>query len=160
MLMLAEQPNTLFVGQAVKYPGQAAFKSFDGVPMDRRIEMPVTEDLQMGFCTGLALAGFLPVSFYTRWDFLLLAANQLVNHLDKMPSMGWSPKVIIRTSVGRSTPLDPGPQHKQDHSAAFRLMLDTVEVVELREAEDIMPQYIKALHSQYPTILVENMSRY
>lgn len=160
MLMLSESPKTLFVGQAVKYPGQAAFKSFEGVPMDRRIEMPVTEDLQMGICTGLALAGFIPVSFYTRWDFLLLGLNQLVNHLDKLPYMGWEPKVIIRTAVGRRTPLDPGPQHCQDYTDQVRLMLNTVKVVRLSSPDDIVPEYRKALEADYPTVLVEDMTLY
>ena len=45
--------------------------------------------------------------------------NQLVNHLDKLPLWGWHPKVIIRTMVGQTTPLDAGPQHTQNHSDAF-----------------------------------------
>jgi pyruvate/2-oxoglutarate/acetoin dehydrogenase E1 component len=160
MLLLAEDPRTLFVGQAVKYPGQAAFKSFEGVPMERRIELPVAEEFQMGLCTGLSLGGYLPVSFYTRWDFLILAMNQLVNHLDKLPLMGWRPKVIIRTSVGRVAPLDPGPQHCQDHGEAVASMLDTVEVVELLYAETVVPAYERALRSPRSTILVEHMRLY
>ena len=160
MLMLAEHPQTLFVGQAVRYSGQAAFKSFDGVPMDRRIELPVAEDFQMGLCTGLSLEGYIPVSFYTRWDFLILAMNQLVNHLDKLPYMGWSPKVIIRTAVGRTAPLDPGPQHSQNHTLAVSQMLHTVKVVDLQEKKDIVPAYEEALRSHSSTILVEHMRLY
>mgnify|MGYP001574843963 FL=1 len=126
MGMLAEHQNTLFVGQTVIYGGQAMFATLRDVPKDRRIEMPVAEDFQMGFCTGLALEGFIPVSVYPRWDFLLLAANQLVNHLDKLPLMGnFRPKVIIRTGVGPTVPLDAGPQHTQNHTAAFRLMFSS-----------------------------------
>lgn len=160
MLMLAEHPMTLFVGQAVRYPGQAAFRSFEGVPMERRIEMPVVEEFQMGFCTGLSLAGYIPISFYTRWDFLILAMNQLVNHLDKLPFMGWTPKVIIRTSVGRTQPLDPGPQHSQDYTVPVAQMLKTVAVVNLPRAEDIFPAYEAALRSDRSTILVEHMKLY
>ncbi len=160
MTLLAQHEKTLFVGQAVKYPGQRAFKTFQGVPMGRRIEMPVCEDFQMGFCTGLSLEGFIPVSFYPRWDFLIIAANQLVNHLDKLPAMGWKPKVIIRTAVGGKTPLDPGPQHVQDHSFAVRLMLHTVQVHELLKAEDILPAYRRALEAKHSSILVEHMEKY
>ena len=160
MRMLAKRPDTLFVGQAVKYPGQAAFKTFDGVPMDRRIEMPVAEDFQMGFCTGLALEGFIPICFYPRWDFLLIAANQLVNQLDKLPMMGWHPKVIIRTAVGRKEPLDPGPQHTQNHTDAFRKMLKTVRVVEIKRHDDAVQIYRNALNAYKSTIVVEHMSCY
>lgn len=160
MTVLAADARTVFVGQAVAYPGQRAFTTFEGVPSHRRIEMPVIEDFQLGFSTGLALAGFVPVSFFPRWDFLLLAANQMVNHLDKLPAMGWRPRVIVRVGVGSDKPLDPGPQHTQDHGAAFRLMLSTVEVVDLLEEQQIVPAYRAALERDGPTILVERMALY
>lgn len=161
MASLASHPQTVFVGQAVKYSGQAAFKTFESVPMDRRIEMPVCEDFQMGFCIGLALEGYIPICFYPRWDFLLIAANQLVNHLDKMPLMsGFKPKVIIRTAVGRSSPLDPGPQHTQNHTHAFRQMLKTVDIYELFVPHLIGETYKRALESERPCIVVEHMSKY
>lgn len=161
MTMLAEHPKTLFVGQAVKYRGQRAFPSFSGVPMEKRIEMPVCEDFQMGFCTGLALEGFIPVSFYPRWDFLVIATNQLINHLDKMRDMGgWSPKVIIRTAVGSTSPLNPGPQHTQNYTHAMRLMLRHVSIYELLSPNDVYDAYVAALKVPEPVILVEHMARY
>lgn len=161
MTMLAEHPKTLFIGQAVKYPGQAAFKTFDGVPMDRRIEMPVAEDFQVGLCTGYAMEGYIPISFFPRWDFLIIAANQIINHLDKMPVMTkFRPKVIIRTAVGRSTPLDPGPQHTQNHTHAIRQMLRTMHVYELFNANYIVDTYRSALDRPESCIVVEHMARY
>src|SRR5258706_726143 len=145
MGVLAKNEKTLFLGQAVQFPGQAAFKTFDLVPPERRIELPVAEDFQMGLCAGLSLEGYIPVSFYPRWDFLLLAANQLVNHLDKLPLMGWRPKVIIRVAVGRTKPPDAGPQHRGDYSAAFRSMLETVHVEVLDKPEYIVAEYETAL---------------
>ena len=41
-----------------------------------------------------------PISIFPRWNFLLLAANQLVNHVDKINEMGakkFRNKIIIRT---------------------------------------------------------------
>jgi pyruvate/2-oxoglutarate/acetoin dehydrogenase E1 component len=161
MSILSWHPKTVFVGQAVKYRGQAAYQTFQGVPPERRLELPVCEDFQMGFCIGLALEGYVPVCFYPRWDFLLLAANQLVNHLDKIPLMTkFRPKVIIRTAVGRSQPLNPGPQHTQNHTHAFRQMLHTVDVHELFNTNYIVPTYEKALKSDRSSIIVEHMSRY
>lgn len=160
MGMLAQDEKTLFVGQSVLYPGQAAFKTFELVPMERRIEMPVVEDFQMGLCTGLSLEGYIPVSFYTRWDFMLLAAGQLVNHLDKLPLMGWRPKVIIRVAVGRTEPLDSGPQHKGDYTDAFAGMLRTVKVLRIDSVDDVLPGYMHALKSDGSTILVEKMELY
>ena len=157
MTMLGQHPSTIFVGQAIKYNSQAQFDTFSGVPMEKRIEMPVAEDFQMGFCTGLALQGHIPVSFYPRIDFLLLAANQLVNHLDKIPMMsGYRPKVIIRTCVGQKKPLDAGLQHTQNHTEAFRIMLKSVRVDEVHTPEEVISAYQRAITSESSTLIVEN----
>lgn len=161
MKMLSDDPRTIFIGQAVRYDGQAMSKTLELVPMEKRIEMPVIEDFQMGHSIGLALQGFIPISIFPRFDFLLLATNQLVNHLDKIPMMsGFRPKVIVRTSVGSKFPLNPGPQHCQDHTNAFALMLKTVEVIDLWREEDIFPAYEKALISPRSFLMVEHGSQY
>lgn len=161
MADLAADPRTLFVGQTVRYGGQAMFPTFADVPMDRRIEMPVAEDFQMGFCIGLALQGYIPVSVYPRWDFLILAANQLVNHLDKLPLLGrFRPKVIIRVGIGPQVPLHAGPQHTQDHTDAFRLMLQTVRVLEIKTADDARPCYARALLGEGSALVVEHVQQY
>jgi len=160
MALVAEHPDTLFVGQAVRYSGQRAFGTFADVPMERRIEMPVAEDFQAGFCTGLALEGYIPLSFYPRFDFLLIAANAIVNHLDKVAAMSdFKPKVIFRTAVGTRKPLDPGLQHIQNHTHGMRQMLKHIPVEELKRAEDIMPAYKWALNAQHSVIMVEYMER-
>lgn len=157
MTLLASHPKTVFVGQSVKYDGQAQYETFSGVPMEKRIEMPVAEDFQMGFCIGLSLQGFIPVSFYPRMDFLLLALNQLVNHLDKIPLMSdYRPKVIIRTCVGQKNPLDAGLQHTQNHTEALKLMLKSVWIEEVKTPEEVILAYQAALENPYSTVIVEN----
>lgn len=159
MQMLARDKRTIFIGQGVRYKSTRQYDSLDGIMMERRIEMPVAEDFQMGFSTGLSLEGFIPVSIFPRWDFLLLAANQIVNHLDKISQFGWQPKVIVRVAVGSTSPLNPGPQHSQDHSVAFDKMV-TIPIVRLLSSKDIYRAYSEALASRKPTILVEYMSLY
>ena len=95
---LSEQPNTLFLGQAVEYPGTAMTNTLKDVDKSKLLEMPVNEDMQMGMTLGMALNGTVPVSLYPRWNFLLLAANQLVNHVVKIKIMsdgGYKPKKEI-----------------------------------------------------------------
>lgn len=156
MLKLAEDPRVVFVGQSVRYDGAAIFDSLNGVPMEKRLEMPVIEDFQMGFCTGLALAGRLPVCIFPRMDFMLLCMNQLVNHLDKLPLFGWHPKVIIRTTVGAKKPLDAGPQHTQDHTESLRLMLQNIAVMQVTHANTVRIAYESAISSSGSTLIVEN----
>ncbi len=156
MRMLAEDPRTVFVGQSVAYDGAAIFNSLDGVPMAKRIEIPVIEDFQVGFCIGLALTGKVPVCIFPRMDFMLLAANQIVNHLDKLPGNGWDAKVILRTVVGQKQPLDAGPQHTQNHTQAFRHMLQTVAVREVATPESVGQAYRWALLNPCSSLIVEN----
>ena len=160
MEYLAEDPRTVFIGQSVAYSGNSIFNTLKTIPNERKIETPVFEETQMGLSIGLAMEGFVPVTCYPRFDFLLLAVNQLVNHLDKMEEMTrgvYKPRVIVRTSIGAKTPLDGGLQHTQDHTEAFRLLLDNVNVVLLENKEDIFPAYQEALNRKdsKSTLLVE-----
>jgi pyruvate/2-oxoglutarate/acetoin dehydrogenase E1 component len=159
MRLLAAQPGAFFIGQGVAADGVATFDSLEGVPMSQRLETPVIEELQLGMGVGLAVHGnCLPVLIYPRCDFLLRAADQLVNHLDKLEEMSagqWVPKVIIRTRVGSRTPLDPGPQHRQNHAAAFRLMLTTVCVREITDPANILPTYRRAIESERSSLVIE-----
>ncbi len=160
MEFLAQDDRVLFMGQAVAVPGTAMSNTLKKVPSEKLLELPVAEELQMGMATGMALAGFIPVSIYPRWNFFLLALNQLVNHLDKIPSMsnpGYRPKVIIRTGIGSERPLHPQYQHVGDFTEAFRLMCGNIDVVRLDEPEDIFPAYQKAFERTdgRSTILVE-----
>ncbi len=160
MEWLARDPRTVFIGQAVEVPGTAMSNTVKDIPIARRIELPVAEELQMGMSIGLALQGQVPVTIYPRWNFLLLAANQLVNHLDKLGVMsngGYQPRVIIRTSIGSQRPLHPQFQHIGDFTESLRLMCTTVEVVRLDELRQIFPAYKRALlrDDGRSTLLVE-----
>jgi pyruvate/2-oxoglutarate/acetoin dehydrogenase E1 component len=158
MSILAEHPDTLFVGQAVEYEGTGLFDSLSHLPPEKKMELPVAEYFQCGLANGMAVAGMIPVSTFPRWNFLLMGADQIVNHLDKFSLLSngrCNPKVIIRVAVGSEYPVDPQWQHKGNFSSAFQSMLMNMEVVELHTAEDIVPAYIKALHSPSSTILVE-----
>lgn len=160
MDFLAQDPRTVFLGQAVAVPGTAMTNTLKGVPPSRLIELPVAEEMQMGMTIGMALNGQVPVSIFPRWNFLLSATSQLVNHLDKihvMSSGGFKTKVIVRTSIGAQRPMHPQHQHVGDFTEAMRAMFTTIDVVRLEEPEDIFPAYERALTRDdgRSTILVE-----
>lgn len=148
MEYLAQDPRVVFMGQAVSVKGTAMTTTLVNVPAEKKLELPVAEEMQMGMATGMALSGYVPVTCYPRWNFLLLAANQLCNHADKIKHMsgnGFQPKIIIRTGIGSIRPLNPQCQHLGDFTEAFRLMLTNTEVIRMDEPEDIFPAYKKAL---------------
>lgn len=163
MNMLSSNARVIFVGQNVVYPGAATFKALAGVPEAQRVEFPVAEDMQMGFCIGLSLLGYIPVCIYPRFDFLVLAMNQLVNHLDKLRTASqdaWKPGVIIRTRVGAKRPLDAGPQHTQDHTVALCSMFQSVKVVSIYSDYQAFATYSGALDRAergYSSVVVEAM---
>jgi pyruvate/2-oxoglutarate/acetoin dehydrogenase E1 component len=157
---LAQDKRTVFLGQAVACPGTAMTNTLKNVSRSKLLELPVAEEMQMGMSIGMALAGQVPVSIFPRWNFLLLAVNQVVNHLDKISVMsngGYRPKVIIRTGIGSERPLHPQHQHVGDYTEAFRLMCKSIDVIRLDEPADIFPAYQKALDRDdgRSTLLVE-----
>lgn len=150
MSMLAEDERVVFIGQGVEDKGTFMSTTLEQLPSNKRWELPVAEEMQAGMAIGLALAGYVPVCIYPRFQFLLLAMNQLVNHIDVM-----QPHVIVRVGVGSTTPLDPGPQHQGDLTEGFRLLLRHTPVVRLDRSEKIVSAYQAALNREGPTILVE-----
>jgi len=162
MINLSEDPRTIFLGQAVKYPGSILSDTLLSIPDSKKIEMPVAEEMQMGISIGLALEGYIPISIYSRIDFLLLACNQLVNHLDMLEEMSngeFSAKVIIRTIIGPKTPLNPGPQHTQDHTEVFRKLLKNIVVFSVNTISSVPVAYGN-LDAKYSRLCIERGDLY
>src|SRR3989338_1120942 len=165
MEWIATQPKTLFLGQTVAGPGTFMFQTLRDVSSDRALEMPVNESFQMQFTIGLALAGYIPISVYPRQNFLVIAAADMVNMLDKIPAISSNelrPRVLIRVAAGPYEPVHPGHQHVGNYADAFRKMFSWIEVVELNEPEEIFPAYSHALtrEDQKSTLLIEHGNYY
>ena len=160
MEFLGSKKNTIFIGQAVEVPGTAMSNTLKNINKKKLLELPVAEEMQMGMSLGLAMDKNVPISIYPRWNFLLYAINQLINHVDKYKVMAGNeivPKIIIRTGIGSQRPLHPQFQHIGDFSEAIQKMCSTIEVIRLNEPEDIFPSYKKAYERKdgINTILVE-----
>lgn len=160
MNYLAKNRKTIFIGQAVEVPGTAMSNTLTDVKLNKKFELPVAEEMQMGMTIGMLMAGHIPISIYPRWNFLLLAINQLVNHLDKLELMTekkFKTKAIIRTSIGSQRPLHPQHQHVGDYSQAIQKMCPRINVIKLSQPNQIFKEYKKALNRKdgKSTILVE-----
>ena len=157
MKFLASNKKTLFLGQSVKYPGSSIFQSLINISNNKKIEMPVFEDVQMGISIGLALDGFIPITCFPRFDFLVLAFNQLINHADKLNQLTnnkFKSKIIVRTMVGSNKPLDAGCQHTQDHTEALKKMLKYSKIIKLNNYRKIFNEYKNALKSKKYNVFV------
>lgn len=161
MNYLKKNKRVIFIGQSIKFSGNAIYNTLSEVNDNKKIELPVFEETQMGMSIGLALEGFIPVTCFPRFDFLLCSMNQLVNHLDKIRSMSdgdFKPRVIIRTSIGPKKPLNGGVQHTQDYTKIFKKILTEVNVVYLNKPNEIFKEYKKALNrnDSKSTLIIEN----
>lgn len=155
---LGEKQDTIFVGQQVKWQGNPMSTTILNVPIDKLYELPVMEESQMGISLGMALAGKFVITFYPRWDFLICATNQLVNHVDKigLMSMGvWKPNMIIRVGKGSDKPLDPGHQHKGNYFDEFKSMCPHIQFHNLVNYSDIEGIYRNAYELGGISIIVE-----
>ena len=91
---------------------------------------------------GLAITGKTVISFYPRWDFLISAANQLINHVDKYELMtGKKVNILIRVGKGADVPLDPGHQHKANYIEQFKTMCPNIQVHDLKTWQDVELSY-------------------
>jgi len=157
MTWLGEKEDTIFLGQSVAYTGNSIYKTLSGVPPEKKWELPIMEDCQLGMSIGMSLAGKRPICIYPRMDFLMCAMNQLVNHLDKEI---YPASVIIRTCVGSTKPLDPGVQHKGDYAEGLRHILKNVEVITFNSSAFIRNMYERAYNQNLSVILVEKADWY
>ena len=151
MNFISKKKNTIFLGQSVKYPGSSIYNSLVDVDQKKKIELPVFEDVQMGISIGMALEGFTTVTCFPRFDFLVLAFNQLINHADKIDYLtnnDFNSKIIIRTIVGANKPLDAGPQHTQDHTEGLRKILKNIRIIKLKKSNQIFNLYKKSFYDK------------
>ena len=158
MKWLGEKENTLFLGQATLFSGHAISNTLVDVPKEKLIELPVMEEVQMGMATGLSLEGYVPITIYPRFNFMMLSINQLVNHMDKMKEMSKGlliPKVIVRVAVGAKKPMDGGSQHTQDFTESIKHMLTDTKLVELTEPEQVFSTFEDAYNRNGSTVVVE-----
>lgn len=156
MTFLAQKQQTIFIGQQIVYAGNPMSTTLNNVPKNKMIELPVMEETQMGMTLGLAMIGKTVITFYPRWDFIILASNQLINHIDKYQHMtGNVVNILIRLGKGSDKPLDPGHQHKGNYFDEFQSMCPNIKFHNLDEYTKILPCYTKAIETGGVHVLVE-----
>ena len=163
MTKLGEMDNTVFLGQQILFPGNPMSGTLINVPKEKMIELPVMEDSQMGMSLGMAMTGKFVITFYPRWDFLICAANQLVNHVDKIELMSngqWKPNIIIRVAKGSEIPLNPGPQHRGNYFNEFQSITQTIKFFDCVTVDDIENAYNHAINEGGITLINEYPEKY
>jgi 2-oxoisovalerate dehydrogenase E1 component len=157
-------PRVVLIGEDIRSPYGGAFKATAGLSdrfFGRVINTPISEAAIVGVGTGLALEGYRPVVEIMFGDFVLLAADQLVNHAAKFRWM-YNDQVrvplIVRTPMGGKRGY--GPTHSQT------LEKHLLGVPDLRVLA-LHPRYAPALvyeqlfaSNDGPTLVIENKIMY
>lgn len=166
MTELGKDPLFRVVSYNCTPPGGSGGGSFNGVPLENRIEHPLAEQNMAGVAIGMALGGFRTMLFVERFDFIFRCLDPLVLHLDKLAELSgglYKPAIIIRTVIGkRTTPLFTEPTHTGDYTTAMRDLL-SFRVVKLMWASSILSEYRKAmsdLRENKSTMLIEDADLY
>ena len=150
MEKLAQNPKVRFIGYNLKF-GSKYYGTLANISGDKIIECPVAENLMTGLAMGLSLEGFLPVLMFERFDFCLICADALFNHIGGLQHYGLVLPMIIRVCIGTDCPLDPGVQHRQDYTSMFRMYSG----IDVREFSGVYPSEINR-----PVMIVERKSSY
>lgn len=159
---MAADPKVLLLGMGVD-DHKAIHGSTAGLATEfpgRVFDTPLSEDTMQGVCNGLAMAGYRPIHVYTRFDFALLAANQIINMAAKARYMYGGRvtcPVVIRVAIGRSW--GQGAQHSQGLHGMF------AHIPGLRVVAPANPYHAKglllaALASEDPVLYVEHRLLY
>jgi len=160
---LSEIPNSIFIGQQVGFKVDDFYGTLKDIPAEKRLEMPITEELQLGMSLGLSLENYLPISIFQRMDFLPRACDQLVNHLDLIEELSrnaFCPKVIVRVTIGSVAPINTGLQHSKDLTEGFSKLLRNIKVMKVTTPEEVREAYKFARETNRSTIIVEIVDLY
>jgi pyruvate/2-oxoglutarate/acetoin dehydrogenase E1 component len=159
MQEMAQDDRVFILGQGVD-----DFKGFYGTTRGlaeefgpgRVFDTPLSEEGITGVAIGAALGGMRPILTHIRMDFMLLAANQIINIAAKSRYMfGGSVNVplVIRSVIGRSW--GQGAQHSQGLHGQF-MNIPGLRIVAPTTPFDAKGCLIQSIRDDNPVIFVEH----
>src|SRR5205085_11096442 len=104
--LLQEDPRVMVLGEDLLDPYGGAFKVTKGLSTafpERVFTTPISESGFVGLAAGMAMRGLRPVVEIMFGDFLMLAADQLLNYISKcrwMYNEQATVPMVIRTPMG------------------------------------------------------------
>lgn len=152
--------GAIFIGYNVAYGD--AMGTLKGVPKEQKLETPVAENLMAGLAIGMSFEGFIPVLYYERHDFMLVASDAIINHIDKIERIShgeFKVPVIIRAVTADAGPFYSGITHSQDFTELFRSSV-SFPVIDPVTGSDVLQAVRGARESGRPMMLIERKSRY
>ena len=160
MTNLSQKKDTVFLGEGIINAGRI-YGTMEGVDLKKCIEFPIAENLIVGSAIGLAIEGFRPVVIFQRMDFMLCAADAIINHLSIIPKMSGDRinlPVIIRAIIGsQKESFNVGAQHNKDLTDMFKPWIHTHV---FKKGMDIQHYYHIAYDCKNPVLMIEEKDLY
>jgi len=138
-----------------------AMGTLKNVPADQKLETPVAENLMSGLAIGMTFEGFLPVIYFERHDFMLVAADAIGNHIDKIERIShgeFKVPMVIRAVTADGGPFYSGPTHQQDFTNVFRALVK-FPVLDPQNGVEMLKAYETFKHLEGPIMIVERKSK-
>jgi len=160
MTKLSENEKTIFIGYNVARGD--AMGTLKNVPMSQKLETPVAENLMSGLAIGMSFEGFLPVLYFERHDFMLVAMDVIGNHIDKIERIShgeFKVPIIIRAVEAFGGPFYSGPTHHQDFTNVLKELVD-FPVIDPKNGYEVSKAFNGAKESGRPAIIIERKSLY
>ncbi len=157
--LMERYPNVFAIGQGLWSPWYVGNSMADLDKMfgcDRIIDTPVSELACTGAAVGASLFGYRPIVIHPRMDFMVLAADQIVNQAAKWSHMlggQASPAVTIRAIVNRGG--EQGAQHSQAMHAWYA-HIPGLRVVMPSTVEDARDLLIASVLCDDPVLYIDD----
>ncbi len=148
--------NSLFIGYSVN-PGDA-MGTLKNVSSEQKIEMPIAENLMVGLAIGMSFEGFKPVVYFERHDFMLVAADAIINHADKIERLShgeFSVPIIFKSVVADGGLFYGGPVHSQNFTELFAKSVNFPVLIPKTPSE-VVAMYKFAENTNGPVMIVEH----
>ncbi len=161
---MRRDPSVFCIGEDIGIPGGfgGAFTVTLGLEKefrDRVIDTPISEIGIFGAACGAAMMGMRPIADVQYGDFLLCAADQIVNQIAKMRYMSGGQlkmPVVIRAPVGVT---GRGAQHSQNLEPFF-LGCPGIKIVAPSTAYDAAGLLRSAVRDDDPVLIFEHKLLY
>ncbi len=156
---MRDDPSVVVYGLGVNDPGRV-FGTTAGLVEEfghtRVFETPTAENAMTGIAVGAALGGLKPIVTHQRFDFFLLAMDQLVNSAAKWRYMfggQFSVPVVFRLITGRGW--GQGPTHSQSYHS-WLTQVPGLKVVMPSSASDAKSLIKASIRDPNPVVFIEN----
>ena len=161
---MARDPRVFCLGEDISIPGGygGAFTVTLGLEKQfpqRMIDTPISEAAIFGMACGAAAMGMRPIADVQYGDFLLCAADQIVDNIAKLRFMSGGRltlPLVMRAPVGVT---GRGAQHAQNLESYF-LSCPGIKVVAPATAYDAMGLLRSAVRDEDPVLIFEHKLLY